>query len=108
MEDPRTTALFLSTRQLQPELAVSLAREEIRARPDPLTHDALGWALAAAGDIQSADHHLREALAHNTTDPRLFLHAGIVAAEAGRTDEAREWLKRAAHHKTGLLPSEQA
>ena len=108
MEDPRTTALFLSTRQLRPELAVSLARRELSVRRDPFTHDALGWALAAAGDIQRADHHLREALAHDTIDARLFLHAGVVAAAAGRTDEATSWLTRAAHHKTGLLPSEQA
>ena len=108
IEDPRTTALYLSTRRLRPELALSLARSEMSVRSDVFTHDALGWALAAAGDIQTADHHLSQALAHGTTDARLFLHAGIVAAAAGRTDEATHWLNRAADHKTGLLPSEQA
>ena len=108
IEDPRTTALYLSTRQRQPELAVSLARREMTMRSDLFTHDALGWALAAAGDLQTADHHLGQAVAHGTIDARLFLHAGIVAAAAGRTAEATNWLNRAARHKTALLPSEQA
>ena len=108
MEDPRTTALFLSTRQLQPEFAVSLARREMSVRSDLYTHDALGWALAAAAEIQTADHHLSQAVAHGTVDARLFLHAGIVAAAAGRGAEATRWLDRAAQHKTGLLPSELA
>ena len=47
--DPRTFALFLATRGEQTELAVQLAQRELQARADIFTHDALAWALAAAG-----------------------------------------------------------
>ena len=107
LEDPRTTALFLATRQARPELALSLARREMAVRSDPHTLDAYGWALAANGDIDGAEQYLRQALAHGTTDARLFLHAGVVAAAAGHRADAAEWLALAARYRTGLLPSEQ-
>ena len=107
LEDPLTTALFLATRQARPELALSLAGREMAVRSDPHTLDAYGWALAANGDIEGAEQHLRQALAHGTIDARLFLHAGIVAAAAGHHADAEAWLALAARHRTGLLPSEQ-
>ena len=107
IEDPRTTALYLATRRLHPDLALSLARREIEVRSDPHTQDALGWALAATGDIETAGRHLQKALAHGTIDPRLFLHAGVVATAAGRPVEAARWLELAQRYRVALLPSEQ-
>ena len=106
-EDPRTTSLFLATRQRRPALALSLAQREIDVRTDPHTHDALAWALVAVGDVEAAAGHLEYSLAHGTIDPRLFLHAGLIASAQGRTDDARRWLASAEQHRAALLPSEQ-
>ena len=87
--DPRTFALFLATRGEQTELAVQLAQRELQSRADIFTHDALAWALAAAGRPDEAWPHMEKALAEGTIDARLFTHAGVLAAKLGRTTERR-------------------
>ena len=76
-------------------------------RTDVFTLDAHAWALAANGRIA----HAREVMAcarsaEGTEDGRLFLHAGIIHAGAGRRAEARRWLKKAERLRSMLLPSE--
>jgi hypothetical protein len=106
--DPRTLALFLATRGVDPETAVALAERELDVRQDVFTFDALAWSLAAAGQIDRARGAIARALAEGTQDARLFLHAGVIDARAGRVREARTWLTRAADAKAMLLPSESA
>ena len=93
--DPRTFALFLATRGEQAESAVQLAQRELQDRADIFTHDALAWALAAAGRHDEAWPHMEKALAEGTVDARLFTHAGVLAARLGRTAEAESWLASA-------------
>jgi tetratricopeptide (TPR) repeat protein len=107
-DDPRTLALFLATRGTDATRAVALARAELRERGDVFTHDALAWALHAAGDTAGADAAMRTALREGTVDARLALHAGEIAAAAGRGAEAAEQFRRAEAAAGTLLPSERA
>ena len=91
----------------QTELAVELAQRELQSRADIFTHDALAWALAAAGRPEEAWPHMEKALAEGTIDARLFTHAGVLAAKLGRTTEAESWLTKARSLQHMLLPSEQ-
>ena len=105
--DLRTFALFLATRGEEAELAVQVAQREFQHRADIFTHDALAWALAAAGRHDEAWPHMEKALAEGTMDARLFTHAGVLAARLGRTAEAGSWLTKARGLQRTLLPSER-
>ena len=105
--DPRTYALFLATRGEETALAIQLAQREFNDRSDIFTHDALAWALAAAGRPAEAWPHMDKALAEGTLDARLFTHAGVIAAKLGRTAEAASWLAKARDLQHLLYPSEQ-
>ncbi|MDD5200511.1 MAG: tetratricopeptide repeat protein [Terrimicrobiaceae bacterium] len=105
--DPRTLSLFLATRGRDPDAAVRLAAEELKQRQDVFTHDALAWALCAANRVAEARAEMHLAVAEATEDGRLFFHAAVIAARAGQTQEAQDWMARAAELKHLLLPSER-
>lgn len=104
--DSRTYSLFLATRGGDPQMAVQLAEAELRERGDVFTHDALAWALLAAGRAEEALAHLDKALAEGTRDPRLAFHAAIITSKASRSDAQRH-LTEAFEVMHLLLPSEQ-
>ena len=104
--DPRTLSLYLATRGEEPQLAVHLAEEEFQQRQDVFTHDALAWALAAAGRLDEARTHMARALAEGTEDARLWFHATVIAARAGQHEQAADWLEKSASLASLLLPSE--
>ena len=105
--DPRTLALFLSTRGEAPDVALPLTQEELQNRQDVFTEDALAWALAGAGRIAEARLHLARALAEGTQDARLLFHAAVLAARANEPGEFSKWSARASMLKAQLLPSER-
>ena len=107
-EDPRTVSLYLATRQQNLERALQLAQQELTNRNDVFTHDALGWALAAAGRATEAQQHINQALSEGTADPRLYFHAGVIAALNDQDKQAKRWLNKAEATKQMLLPSERA
>jgi tetratricopeptide (TPR) repeat protein len=104
--DPRTLALYLSTRQQDGGRAVSLARRELEKRADVFTLDALAWALASSGQLQEASTLMARALAEGTEDGRLFVHAAVIAAADGRRADAARWAEKARRLSFTLLPSE--
>jgi tetratricopeptide (TPR) repeat protein len=106
--DPRTLALYLATRGKDAARALALADDELRTRADVFTLDARAWALAANGRIVEADQTMTRVLREGTNDARLFLHAGVIHAAAGREREAKRWLKKAEALRAMLLPSEVA
>lgn len=106
--DPRTYALYLATRRIDLPKAIALAEEELRTRSDIFTLDAHAWTLAASGRFGEAHGVMVRALAEGTQDARLFLHAGVIHAGAGRRREARQWLEKAGQLRATLLPSEAA
>jgi len=105
-DDPRTVALFLSTRRENGEKAVDLARRELQNRGDVFTLDALAWSLARAGKHGEASALMTRALAEGTQDGRLFLHAAVIAAADGRPADAARWARKARAFRFTLLPSE--
>lgn len=106
-EDPRTISLFLATRQIDVERAVQLAQQELTNRGDVFTLDALAWALAVAGRASEAQQYSNKALSQGTNDPRLYLHAGVIAALNHDTRQAKRWLQKAAATQQLLLPCER-
>lgn len=106
--DPRTLSLYLATRGENPDLAIRLAEQELQQREDVFTHDAMAWALAAAGRIDEARPHLERALAEGTKDARLFFHAAVIESRAGQSDKAEHWFTRAVAMNDLLLPSERS
>lgn len=115
--DPRTLALYLATRRIEQAppspagvggQALALAEQELEARGDVFTLDAYAWALLASGRIEQARQVIGRAVADGTEDARLFLHAGVIHAAAGRPREAGLWLKKADGLRAMLLPSESA
>ena len=67
--DPRGLSLFLATRGENVELAVQLAEQEFTQREDVFTHDALAWALAAAGRLEEAQVHMEQAFGRRHERP---------------------------------------
>ena len=106
--DPRTLSLYLATRGENPDLALRLAEQELQQREDVFTHDAMAWALAAAGRLDEARPHLERALAEGTEDARLFFHAAVIESRAGHSEQAEYWFTRAVAMSDLLLPSERA
>jgi tetratricopeptide (TPR) repeat protein len=88
----RGLSLYLSDHGLDPGRAVRLAADELAVRPDVYGHDALAWAMLAAGRADEAKGPMAAALAAGTCDARLWYHAGLVAAANGDTVAARTWL----------------
>ena len=107
-EDQRTFALYLATRAVDPVRAVKLARDELGNRRDVHTHDALAWALAVSGNSATAAIEMQAALAEHTNDPRLLLHAGIIAQTAPALGSAVGFFARAHAGAAMLTPSERA
>jgi len=50
---------------------------------------------------------IARAVGEGTRDGRLFLHAGLIHAAAGHSEEARRWLTQANQLRWTLLPSER-
>ena len=106
LSDPRTLALYLSTRRQDAGRAIDLARRELEKRADVFTLDALAWALAASGQLREASTLMDRALAEGTEDGRLFVHAAVIAAADGRRADAARWADKARRLHFTLLPSE--
>jgi len=107
LSDPRTLALFLASRRLEPAAAVALAREELANRADVFTHDALAWALLASGDAAGAEAEIALALAEHTADARLLWHAGEIALARGHSADASALFARARPLAATLTPGER-
>ena len=62
----------------QPEKAIVIAQLELKVRRDIYTLDGYAWALAAHGQLEEASAIMKEALATDTRDPEILLHAGVI------------------------------
>lgn len=106
--DPRTYALYLATRGRRPDEALRLARNEMGNRSDVFSWDALAWAESATGRYEDAYRNIRKALAEGTVDARLYLHAAVIASNAGDRREAAKYAAMASGIAHTLLPGERA
>jgi tetratricopeptide (TPR) repeat protein len=91
----RELALFYADHDRKLEEAVTLAHNELAARKDVYTWDALAFALYKTGRDQEAAAADVNALRLGTLDPVLFFHAGMIAHARGDDRRARQYLQRA-------------
>ena len=106
-EDPRSLVLYLASRGRSLERARRLIEREFQQRQDIYTHEARAWLQSALGQHRAALESARLSLAEGTADPRLWYHAGAVAARADEPELALTWLRSAAPLAHTLLPSQQ-
>lgn len=78
-----------------PERAVRLGRTVVAEAPSVRSEDALGWALARAGQPAAGLRLARRALRRGSVDPTFHYHAGMAAKGAGEPALARRELRRA-------------
>jgi tetratricopeptide (TPR) repeat protein len=77
------------------ERAAQLAEAELDNRGDVYTYDALGWVYFKQNRIAEAESMSARAVKLKTPEPSFYYHAGIIAAAAGRVEDARNLLTRA-------------
>jgi tetratricopeptide (TPR) repeat protein len=75
-----------------------------RDRPTTAAADALAWALHAAGLDHRALRFARASLGGSFVEPSHFVHAGAIAAAAGRNRLARTYLEEALARATTTSP----
>lgn len=94
-EDPRALSLYYSNHAQQQPLALELAKEELRRRPDIWSLDAVAWALYRSGKLDEAWTIIQGATRLGTRDPRLLFHRGRIAAARHDSKEALGTLRAA-------------
>jgi tetratricopeptide (TPR) repeat protein len=93
--DHLTLALFLATKNREPEEALRVAQAEHEARPNTQVEDAYAWALYRAGRFAEARAASDRARALGTKEPQLLFHAGAIRLAQGETAEGQALLKQA-------------
>ncbi len=86
---------YYADHDIDHQQALDLAAGEFQIRQDIYGHDALAWALYRDGKADAALPHIISALRYQTSDARLYFHAGMIYAALGRNAQARAMLKRA-------------
>ena len=93
--DPRTTSLFLSTKDRNRELALKLAQAELKVRADLYTQDAAAWAFYRAGKLGDARAAIDKARSLGTHDARLIFHDGAIRLAQGDSKEGQKLIEAA-------------
>lgn len=78
-----------------PEVALDLARKDVRERRDVGAYDTLAWALHLTGDDEAASEAVAAALARGTRSASFHYHAGVIAAATGDESSAAEHFRTA-------------
>lgn len=102
--DPRPVAHFLARHGEQPEKALQLAEEELKARQNIWSWDTLALAAARVGDAKRARDAIAKAQSLGTKDAELTLHAALVELLAGDADAARQHLDQAIAARRNVDP----
>jgi tetratricopeptide (TPR) repeat protein len=91
----RNLALLYADQDRNLDRAKDLVENEIKVRPDIYTHDALSWVLFKLKKYEEAEAASQFALQLNTSEPVFYFHAGMIAAQRGKKEEARKYLQKA-------------
>src|SRR5439155_26644291 len=91
----RQIALFYADHDRKLEEALQLAQSEIAVRKDIYGYDALAWCLYKNGRISESMKAITQALRMKTRDAKPYYHAGMIYSAAGRSAEAKNFLKTA-------------
>jgi len=78
------------------EEALRWARQDFELRGGPNARDALAWALFRDSQIEASLEQIDAALAAGVSDPHMFFHAAMIHLAAGRAEEGRAFLRKAA------------
>ena len=78
------------------EEALRWARQDFDLRAGPSTGDALAWALFRDSQIDASREQIDAVLAAGVSDPHVFFHAAMIHLAAGRAEEGRDFLRKAA------------
>ncbi|CAA9262637.1 MAG: hypothetical protein AVDCRST_MAG52-2682 [uncultured Blastococcus sp.] len=89
--DDLTTALFAADHG-DPAAALAAAEAEFGRRQNIDSHDALAWALHAAGRDAEALPHAQQATALGGAGALFRYHRGVIEAALGQVDQARATL----------------
>jgi len=108
IEDPRTFSIYLSTIGKNTKLALRLAQQELKARADVMTLDAVAWAYHAVGNLVKAREFSKLSLLEGTMDARMLLHAAVIASASNEPKIALSLLNKVTDIKHMLLPSERS
>ena len=96
--------LALALSEIRPDVALTLSEENVAERRTAESLAVHGWVLHNLGDHEQARDLFDEALAWGAPPPMVFYLAGRQAAEAGKLDEARRWLRTAREGEAELGP----
>jgi tetratricopeptide (TPR) repeat protein len=91
----RNLALLYANEDRNLDRARELVENEIKLRPDVYTHDALAWVLFKLKKYDEAEAASQFALGLQTSEPEFYFHAGMIAAQKGKKEEAKKDLQRA-------------
>jgi len=76
--------------------SIALAREQLRLNSkDAMAHSFTATGLAKTNQAAEAAEEMKQALEVESKEPAILLDAAVVAALAGQTAEAIEWLRKA-------------
>lgn len=106
----RELAQMLADGDIEIELAVKLAREEVAERKDVYAYDALAWVLYHSGEYDDARDAAEQAMSLGTRDATIYFHAGLIYSELGVKDKAAAALRKVQeiNPKFSLRYAEQA
>jgi tetratricopeptide (TPR) repeat protein len=93
--DGRTLALFLAKRGEETELALSLAEQEMKSRPDIYTEEALALARSRAGKHEEALKAILQARRLGTKEAHFAFHEGLIRKAKGDAAGAKKALEEA-------------
>jgi tetratricopeptide (TPR) repeat protein len=88
-------ALFNADHDQNLDETLTLARKAYANRPSIHAADALAWALYKTGNYEEAESYAVEALQLGTKDSLKLFHAGMIALELGKQDQAGAYLEEA-------------
>jgi tetratricopeptide (TPR) repeat protein len=91
----RNLALLYADEDRNLDRAKELVDNEIKVRPEIYTHDALCWVLYKMKKYDDAEAASQFALQLNTSEPVFYYHAGMIALQLGKKDDARKYLQKA-------------
>ena len=89
----RDESRFRAGRNLAPEQALALARQDLLHRQDSLAYDTLAWAQLHVGDENGARRSIDRALASGVRDASIWYHAAAIYAAVGDRTHALEFAR---------------
>ena len=92
----RLLAMYYAEHREHLSDALTEARADLAKRGDEIySDDTMAWVLATMGRWKQARVYAERAMRYDTTDPELQYHAGVIAWQRHRSDEARRRLSAA-------------